>query len=87
MRISRAISPFGLAAEDVHDAFDLFMKTGIHECGSMFIAPPDVVRGDYIDLRAEVDCLVALSACPSGDHFPTNGGSNKAVLIEVHASS
>ena len=28
--------------------------------------------GDYIVLRAEMDCIVALSACPH-DIFPVNG--------------
>ncbi len=29
--------------------------------------------GDYVELRAEIDCVVAFSACPD-DVYRTNGG-------------
>lgn len=82
--LTAAIAPFGLTTHDVHDAFNLFMKTGVNRDGTMFIEAPDAVKGDYVDLRAEIDSLVALSACPSGDVHVTNGGSNKPVMIEIY---
>ena len=83
--LTEAIHPFGLVTYDVHDAFNLFMKTGMQDDGTMFIEAPDAKKGDYIDLRAEIDCLVALSTCPSGDVSGTNGpGGNKHVLIEIY---
>jgi uncharacterized protein YcgI (DUF1989 family) len=85
--IARAILPYGLSPEDVHTPFNLFMKTGIRPDGTMFFEAPDSVAGDYVDLRAETDCLVALSACPSGDLQVTNAGSNKPVLIEIYEAS
>jgi uncharacterized protein YcgI (DUF1989 family) len=42
--------------------------------------------GLNVDLRAEVDSLVVLSACPSGDLFSTNRGSNKPVQVEIYES-
>lgn len=33
--------------------------------------------GDSIDLRAEMDCIIAFSACPD-DYYPTNGGDGTA---------
>jgi len=84
--IARAIAPYGLSPEDVHTPFNLFMKTGIRPDGSMFFEAPDSVAGDYVELRVEVDSLVALSACPSGDIQVTNGGSNKPILVEIYES-
>jgi uncharacterized protein YcgI (DUF1989 family) len=81
--LARAIQPWGLAPEDVHTPFNLFMKTGLKEDGTMFFEAPDSVQGDYVDLRAEMDCLVGLSACPSGDLQVTNGGSNKPIRVEI----
>lgn len=36
-------------------------------------APPASKPGDYITLRAEIDCIVAFSACPQ-DIIPVNVG-------------
>lgn len=85
--IAKAIEPYGLTPADVHDPFNLFMKTGIRDDGKMFFEAPDSVQGDYVDMRAEMDCIVALSACPSGDIQVTNAGRNKAVKVEIYASA
>jgi uncharacterized protein YcgI (DUF1989 family) len=34
--------------------------------------PPVSVPGDYIEFRAEMDCVVAFSTCPQ-DMIPING--------------
>lgn len=73
--IASAIAPFGLGPRNVHDAFNLFTKTGIDPSDHhLFIEECDSRQGDYVDLYAEMDCIVALSACPSGDgseYLPT----------------
>lgn len=33
-------------------------------CGSLGVHPPVSKPGDYIVMRAEMDCVVAFSACP-----------------------
>lgn len=66
--LTAAIAPFGLGPGDVHDAFNLFTKTGIDpEDHTLFIEACDSRQGDYVDLYAEMDCIVALSSCPAGD--------------------
>ena len=67
----RAIESYGLTAHNVHDAFNIFMKTGINEEDRLFEEPAESVAGDYLELRAEKDCLVAVSSCPGrGNRFP-----------------
>ena len=34
---------------------------------------PNCRPGDYVELRAEMDCVLVFSACPD-DVYPTNGG-------------
>ena len=59
------MEPFGLDGNYVHDPFNIFMRTGIDENGRTFWEEPfDVKAGDYIDLRALMPCIVAVSACP-----------------------
>jgi uncharacterized protein YcgI (DUF1989 family) len=39
------------------------MNTGIRESGELYVAATPSKKGDFIELRAEMDCLVAVSAC------------------------
>lgn len=61
-----AIAPFGLGAGEVHDPFNVFMTTGLNRSGKPFYLPSDARTGDYVDLLAEMNVLVAISACPGG---------------------
>jgi uncharacterized protein YcgI (DUF1989 family) len=44
--------------------------------GSVSFEAPVCNAGDYIAFRAEMDCIVALSACPQ-DLLPINGTDRK----------
>ncbi len=80
--LTRAIEPHGLTVHDVHDAFNIFMKTGVDEEDRLFQEPADSVAGDYLELRAERDCLVAVSACPGrGNRSPEFG--HRPLLLQV----
>ena len=63
---------------------NLFMNFPIAADGALSIAPPVSRPGDYVVLLAEMDCIVALSACPH-DVFPVNGEdcTPKDVKIEI----
>jgi len=65
-----AIAPFGLGPGDVHDPFNVFMTTGLNRSGKPFYLPSDAKKGDYVDLLAEMNVLVAISACPGGSSGP-----------------
>jgi uncharacterized protein len=65
--LTRAVAPFGLGAKDLHDNLNLFMKCFVdHTTGLHPWEASDVRQGDYVEFYAEMDCLVALSICPSG---------------------
>ena len=51
---------------------NIFMNIPVGPTGRIEIVPPVSAPGDYIVLGAEIDCVVALSACPH-DIFPVNG--------------
>jgi uncharacterized protein YcgI (DUF1989 family) len=72
--LADAIAEFGLGPEDVHDPFNIFMKTGLGPDGRLFYEDPDTQAGDYVELRAEIDCLVAISACPGRSSGPVGHG-------------
>jgi uncharacterized protein YcgI (DUF1989 family) len=68
--LAAAIEAFGLAADCVHDPFNVFMKTGLDKSGRIFYEEPDARKGDYIDLRTEMTCIAAISACPGMSSGP-----------------
>lgn len=65
--LTRAVLEYGLAESDVHDVINLFQVTGLDEQGRYFMETSPAKNGDHIDLFAEMDLLMALSACPGGD--------------------
>jgi len=83
--LTEALVPFGLTGDDVGDVFNVFMCADIHPDGSFTIRPSQVTKDDYIDLRAEMDVLAAISACPATTS-PTNGGRSSPLSIKIFAS-
>ncbi len=82
--LARAIAPHGLSVHDVHDAFNIFMKTGLGADDRLFQEDPETEPGDYLELRAELDCLVAVSACPGQGHRSPAWGY-RPLLLQVLA--
>jgi uncharacterized protein YcgI (DUF1989 family) len=56
----------------IPDAFVPFMRVEVDEDGTMEIREPTTVPGDFYDLRADIDLLVAVSNCPQ-ERNPCNG--------------
>ncbi len=77
--LAAAIAPFDLGPEHVHDAFNLFMPTGL-DGDRFFLEESDAQEGDYVDLQAEIDCLVAISACTGRCTAPDAHG----LLVEIY---
>ncbi len=74
-----AIAPFDLTAGEVHDPFNIFMTTGLNRTGKPFYLPSDARKGDYVDLLAEMNVLVAISACPGG----SSGTRSHGLEVEI----
>jgi uncharacterized protein YcgI (DUF1989 family) len=61
-----------LGPREIPNAFVPFMNVGVNDGGVFEIREPTSVPGDYYDLRADVDLLVAVSNCPQ-ELNPCNG--------------
>jgi len=60
--------PLEEAELHVHDVMNVFMCTGYtRDTHQYFMKASPVRPGDFIEFFAEIDLLVALSACPGGD--------------------
>jgi uncharacterized protein YcgI (DUF1989 family) len=62
----RAVVPFGLSEQDVHDVLNIFQVTGLVD-DRYFTSASPAQAGDHIEFMAEIDLLCALSNCPGGD--------------------
>jgi uncharacterized protein len=76
-----AMASLGLRAPETPCPLNLFMNIPWTEAGALSFEPPVTRPGDYIVLRAELDVIVAMSACPQ-DILPINGRSGTPT--EVH---
>lgn len=65
----------------VPTAINLFMNVPVAPDGSFRILPPVSRPGDQVTFRAEMDCVVALSACPI-DMLPLNGADCRPQDVE-----
>ena len=70
--LAAALAELGLTPPEMPSPWNLFMNIPVSTDGSVGFEPPVCQPGDYVTLRAEMDCIVAFSACPQ-DMVPING--------------
>jgi uncharacterized protein len=76
------MAELGLVPAEVPSPLNLFMNIPWSADGGLsFAAPPRPIAGGYVRLRAEMDLVIAFSACPQ-DILPINGTAGKPV--EAH---
>lgn len=80
--LAQCLAPHGIAEHDIPGTFNLFMNVAVDADCRFTILRPVSKKGDYIDLLAEMDLLVAISACPN-DIGPTNDYAAKPLKVEV----
>lgn len=64
--LTEALKEWKIPPEDIPDPFNVFTAVNIDvRTGRMGLYDVPSKPGDFIDFRAEMDCLTALSSCPS----------------------
>ncbi len=66
----------GLVPPEVPSPLNLFMNIPLTDGRRLSFGEPLGKPGDYVVLRAEMDCVVAFSACPQ-DILPINGRAGR----------
>lgn len=74
------LKPYNIEPDDVPTAFNIFMNVQFASDGKLKVLPPLSKAGDYILLEAQMDLIVALTACSAED---SNGGTFKPIHYEV----
>ncbi len=83
--LAKSLEPYGIAEADIPDPLNVFMHADVVDSDRLLLKEPTSKAGDYIDLRAERDNLVALSAC-AADCGPCNSGKLKPLRVEIYSS-
>ncbi|GAB4353950.1 MAG: urea carboxylase-associated family protein [Kiloniellaceae bacterium] len=76
-----AMMAIGLTVPDVPQPLNLWMNIPVDDAWGIDWKPPVSQPGDHVLLRAEMDCIVAMSACPQ-DIIPINGEACTPVGLE-----
>ncbi len=67
-----ALTALGLKSAETPCPLNLWMNIPVDQDGVVSWLPPVSRPGDHVLLRAEMDCVVVMSACPQ-DKIPING--------------
>lgn len=82
--LAEALQPFGIAPDQIPTAFNVFMNVRVDgETGALTVAPPLSKAGDHILLEAQMDLIVALTACSA---LQSNNHSFKPIAFEIETS-
>lgn len=74
------LKQYAIEPDDVPTAFNIFMNVQFEADGKLSVLPPLSKAGDYVLFEAEMDLIVALTACSAED---SNGGSFKPIHYEI----
>lgn len=77
----QVLEPHGISGDQIPVAFNIFMNVAVDgESGTITVKPPRSNASDFIVFKAEMDLLVALTACSAPQ---SNNGSFKPIDFEV----
>lgn len=79
--LAAAMYELGLTAPETPSPFNIFMNIPWTEDGELSFDPPESKPGDHVLLEAQMDLVIAFSACPQ-DILPING--RQRTPVEAH---
>ena len=82
--VSEVIKPYGIPPEEIPDPFNIFLNVQ-YDCDERkYVTRVPVTKpGDFIELRAEMDCLAAISKCPEDRLGPSNNYHCTPIQVQV----
>ncbi len=77
--LAKALDAWGVKPQDIPDPLNLFFRVSVDDAGGMKLREPTSGPGSGIDLKAGMDCIVAVAACP----VPFPGKDNSEYHISI----
>jgi uncharacterized protein YcgI (DUF1989 family) len=79
--LEMGLAQFGIKGHQIPTTFNVFMDVAVAPSGELTIGPPRSRPGDFIDLRAEMDLFVGVTACSAE---LSNNGTFKPIDVEIY---
>ena len=79
--LAQHLAPYGILPDRIPTTFNIFMNVKIGTNGELTIDPPLSKAGQYIELRAEMDLIVGVTACSAE---MSNNYSFKPIDIQIY---
>lgn len=83
VNFEEALKPYGIGRDIFPEPFNIFQSTGIQPDGTLIQQPSPTKAGEYILLKAKMDVIGAVSACPM-DLNPIGGSKITDILVRVY---
>lgn len=80
--LRRVMAALGAERVEVPQPINLFMNIPVHADGSLGWEPAPTAAGDSVTLRAALDTIVVVSACPQ-DIVPINDRNPTSIALEL----
>lgn len=80
--LAAAMTAMGIDSHETPSPFNIWMNIPVDAEGGTQWCPPVSAPGDYVVLRAEMDCICVMSCCPQ-DMLPVNAGKTVNAHYEV----
>lgn len=77
-----SMSQFGIQPTQIFVPLNIFMNAKINNKGEIEILPPTSKPDDFIDLRAEQDMIVGISACSA---YKSNNYTFSQIRLEIYS--
>lgn len=78
--ICRNLEPYGITPDMVPTTLNVFMNVNVAANGELSIDPPTSKANDFIELIAEMDLIVCVTACSAPK---SNNGGFKPIDVEI----
>lgn len=77
--LTKALRPWNIEPNQIPDPLNLYFRVAVDEAGGMTILEPHSKAGSLIELRAEMNCIVAIATCS----VPLNGKRNSGYQVKI----
>ncbi|MXP43075.1 DUF1989 domain-containing protein [Allopontixanthobacter sediminis] len=78
--LAAALEPYGIEADSIPTAFNIFMNVPVGQNGKIEVLPPTTKPGDYIRFEALKPLIIGVTACSA---YASNGGSFKPIDFQI----
>ena len=78
--LATAFASYGIDSAAIGTTFNIFMNVAVAPDGTISVETPNSRAGDFIELRAEMDMICALTACSAEQ---SNNGAFKPIDYQI----